>query len=94
MIESTVSFNVKHIKCGQSSFHESQFSEIISSIVTAFVGDEQGTLTTGLVSLHDAREPSIIFRANERIYTCRSWVSLSPLNAIAVHDKMLPLGDR
>jgi len=45
--------------------------------------------------LHDVREPSIIFRANERLYIhSRGWVSLSALNAIAVHDKMLPLGNR
>lgn len=43
----------------------------------------------------DARESAITFRANERIHAhSRGWVSLSALNAIAVHDKMLPLGNR
>lgn len=65
-------------------------------MMVILTGNGQGTLTTGLSFLCAVpREPSIIFRANERIYTHRrGWVSLFALNVIAVHDKMLPLGNR
>lgn len=73
--------------------YNSQFIKIISFTVKVLAG--QGTLMSLVSFARDARESSIIFRANERIYTHgRGWVSLSALNAIAVHDKMLPLGNR